>query len=168
MGEKDIFSIKKDAQNLIKNKFWFHKDTKFTGLVILSNKKVLNSLLDGLRHLPANFLVVGEVEQETESNNIVVTKKYEANLISGFDFIVSDNDCENLNNYLKNGVVPIISKDNYLSSLLSEFNPMKNEGNSFLYDKYNEWSIFHALTRYMENAKFPFDNRNLVKNVLKV
>ena len=168
MAEKDIFTAKKDTQTLIKNKFWFIRDNKFTGLVMLSSENILTPLLEWLKFLPVNFLVISNEPHEAWNNNIVITKKYEAHLISGFDFVITDNDCENLNNFLKNGVVPIIAKDNYLSSLLSEFNPMKNEGNAFLYDKNNEWCVFHALTRYMENAKFPFDNRNLVKNVLKV
>jgi hypothetical protein len=168
MAEKDIFTTKKDAQTVIKNKFGFPRDHKFTGLVLLSNEKVLTSLLQGLRFLPVNFLVLTTSQVEADNNNIVITKKLDSSMMVGFDFVVTDDDCDQLQNYLKNGVVPIITKDNRLSSLLSEFNPMKNEGNSFLYDKENEWCVFHALTRYMENAKFPFDNRNLVKNVLKV
>jgi hypothetical protein len=45
---------------------------------------------------------------------------------------------------------------------------MKNEGNSYFYDSESKWLVFWAIIRYMENYKFPFDNKNLVKNVLKV
>jgi hypothetical protein len=45
---------------------------------------------------------------------------------------------------------------------------MKNEGNSFYYEESNHWSIFYSIVRYMENYKFPFDNKNLIKNVLAV
>ena len=43
---------------------------------------------------------------------------------------------------------------------------MKDEGNAYLYDEDNEWSVFYALARYLENYKISFDNKNLVKNVL--
>lgn len=168
MSEKDVFVVKKDVQTAIKNKFMFPRDNKFTGLIHLSDTQVLSHLIEGLRFLPVNFVVVSSQAISVSDSNIAVVKKIDAGHIPGLDFIVCDNECEELGNYLKNGVVPIVIKDNYLSSLLSEFNPMKNEGNSFLYEKYNEWTIFHALSRYMENAKFPFDHRNLVKNVLKI
>lgn len=58
MGEKDIFSVKKDVQNTIKNKYLFPKDNKFTGLIILSNTKVLSQLLEGCKFLSVNFVVV--------------------------------------------------------------------------------------------------------------
>jgi hypothetical protein len=45
---------------------------------------------------------------------------------------------------------------------------MKSEGNAFLYDMYDEWSIFYALIKYVENTKFPFDNKALIENVYKI
>jgi len=55
-----------------------------------------------------------------------------------------------------------------LSALLKEFNPMKGEGNAFIYEKENIWCIFYAFIRYLENSKFPFDNKILVQNVIKL
>ena len=48
-----------------------------------------------------------------------------------------------------------------MNSILKEFNPLKNEGNSFHYDELNHWAIFYTIVRYMENYKFPFDKLNL-------
>jgi hypothetical protein len=65
-------------------------------------------------------------------------------------------------------IVPIISSKNPLNSILKEFNPMRNEWNSYLFEQDDRWAIFYALVRYLENFKFPFDNKNLVKNVLNI
>ena len=45
---------------------------------------------------------------------------------------------------------------------------ISNTWNSFLYDSDIMWSMFYALVGYLENSKFSFDNKNLVKNVLEV
>jgi glycogen synthase len=45
---------------------------------------------------------------------------------------------------------------------------MQSEGNGYIFEKNNKWEIFYALTKYLENYKFPYDNRNLVKNVLEI
>jgi hypothetical protein len=75
---------------------------------------------------------------------------------------------ENLSKYLKLWIVPIISANNTLKSVLREFNPMKNEWNAYIFQENNEWHIFYAIARYLENSKFPFDNKNLTKNVIEL
>ena len=44
---------------------------------------------------------------------------------------------------------------------------MRSEWNAYFYDESNKWSIFSSIVKYMENYTFPFDNKNLVKNVVK-
>jgi hypothetical protein len=62
--------------------------------------------------------------------------------------------------------VPIVSSNNYLSSLLKEFDAKASSGNAFLYDNMDSYSVFYALIRYLENKKFPYDNKILVKNLV--
>ena len=147
------------------------KKFKPIGLIKLENKDVLKDLRDGLLHIPAWFIIevtwVRDLNEEIWAN-ILAVWEVKADLIAWFDFIVCDDDIKNLENYLKWGVVPIIHKNNHLHTILKDFNPIKNDGNAFLYDAYNKWSIFTAIVRYMENYKFPFDNKNLVENVLSI
>lgn len=42
---------------------------------------------------------------------------------------------------------------------------MKFEGNAFLFDPANQFQMFAALVRYLENVRYPGDKRTLVKNV---
>jgi hypothetical protein len=123
-----------------------------------------------LANLPINFVVVWDFWKEWQDEqfkNIYITKKINESNIKAFDFVVLDSNITNLSDYTHNAVVPIFPTDNHLSSLLKEYQPMKNEGNSYLYEKHNQWSIFHSITRYLENYKITFDNKSLVKNVFE-
>jgi hypothetical protein len=66
------------------------------------------------------------------------------------------------------GVAPIVGSTHPIASLLSEFNPIKNEWNSFLFQELNTYSVFAAITRYLENYKFSMDNKNLIRNILSI
>jgi hypothetical protein len=167
MIRNEVFTAKKQASQRLVEKFNFPKKNKFLGLIVLSNEKVLERLLFGIASLWVNFIVISDREFPTKSENILYLKTKEG-IEEGLDFIVCDNDFANLEKLLSKWVVPISIKDNYLSSILQEFNPMKSEGNAFLYDMYDEWSIFYALIKYVENTKFPFDNKALIENVYKI
>lgn len=138
---------------------------KILGIVYLENKEIQTKLIEGLKTLQGNFIVVWEGKSE---ENILFQKEIKEEILIGCDCIIADEEISGLEKYMKEWVVPIISKKNYLSSLLSEFNPMKNEGNAFIYEQNNAWQVFYALCRYIENAKFSFDNQNLINNVTKI
>lgn len=63
---------------------------------------------------------------------------------------------------LQNVVVPIVSA---WDKRFSDFNPMKFEGNAFLFDTVDEYQMFASLVRYLENVRYPGDKRTLLKNV---
>ena len=88
--------------------------------------------------------------------------------LSGVDFILTDNDFEELKEYLSLWIAPILPTNNYLWSLLAEFDPLKSEWNCYLYEEFNVWSMYYSTVRYLENFKFPYDNRNLVKNIVSL
>lgn len=100
--------------------------------------------------------------------NVKVVKEVNKKTVGWFDFIICDNEISSLSDYLRQWTVPIISENSHMLSILNEFDPVKNIWNSFLYMEDNKWSIFYALVRYLENSKFSFDNRNLVKNILEI
>lgn len=63
---------------------------------------------------------------------------------------------------LQNVVVPIVPTGD---KRFSDFNPMKFEGNAFLFEKVDEYQMFASLVRYLENIRYPGDKRTLLKNV---
>lgn len=168
MIKTEVLSAKRQASERLVEKFNFSKKNKLLGLIVLSNEKVLEKFLPWIIWLWANFIVICDRKLFTKWDNIIYLQNKDGLDLDWFNFIICDNDFPNLEKLLSKWVVPIIIRDNYLSSILQEFNPMKWEWNAFIYDIYDEWSIFYALVKYVENTRFPFDNKVLVENVFKI
>lgn len=169
MTLENILSEKRVNNLEIKTNFGLTHKYKPLWLVKLSNKNLIENLIDWLENLWAWFVIIWDfIDIKNSSNNIIITNEIKADYLSWFDFILSDDNLENITLYSSKWITPIILRVNHLWNILKEFNPLKNEWNSFLYDESNEWSIFYSLVRYLENYKFPYDNKNLVKNVLNI
>ena len=166
MNLSELTREKRRYSDLIKSEYSFPKNNKCIWLIKIKDKEILSELIKGMAFLPMNFIVISEEAFTKNSDNIVFIDDISTHEI-WVDFVVFDDEESSLDNYFKKWITPIVSKTSHLSSILNEFNPMKNEGNSFLYDETNAWSIFYSLVRYLENYKFPFDNKNLVKNVFE-
>ena len=139
------------------------KTHKALGIVKISDKKVLKKLLKGLSELKTNFIVVTTESFDTDANNISFVSDTSF-LDAGADFVISDDAMDCISGCLEKAITPITITGN---PVLSQFDPMKNEGNAYLYHNADEWSIFATLIRYLENYKFTFDNKNLVKNIFE-
>ncbi len=136
---------------------------------ICSHVNVTDDFLEGLSYCEADFVVFQDISHLTQKDNVhhVFLQDIE-DIISGFDFFVCNGQSENIQWLLKQWVIPIAYKENYLSGLLHEFNPIKWEGNCFLFEAENKWSMYSSLIKYLENYKFPYDNKNLVKNTVQI
>ena len=156
-------------KNILIREFWLLRKNKTIWLIDITDKNLLKNLLPWLMKLPVNFIILLDEKNFSLNSikNIAFTDKIELEKKIGFDFIIWDDEVESLENYFKYWVVPIVKKDNYLSSILKEFDAKNYSWNSFLYDELDEFSIFFAVVRYLENKKFPYDNKNLVKNLLE-
>ncbi|NVP17377.1 hypothetical protein HUU51_01540 [Candidatus Gracilibacteria bacterium] len=164
-----VLKEKKEKNILLKKKLLLTSKNKAIGLIKINSKTLIKELRDALVVLPCDFVIEVEgANNEKLAENVVAISKVDNSLLIGFDFLVCDDDIDNLNSYFELGITPIVSNKNHLSSLLKEFIPAKNEGNSYIYSSLDKWSIFYALVRYLENYKFPFDNKNLVKNVVNI
>ena len=169
MNITTVFTEKKENNIKIKKTLGLLLKFKPLWLIKLANIELAWELIEWLKSLPAGFVVYSEwAKTEVISNNLVITWDLSDSFLSGFDFMVCDDDISNISIYVQKWITPIIVRDNHMSSILKEFNPLKNEWNTFYYESMDKWAIFYTIVRYMENYKFPFDNKNLVKNVLKV
>ncbi len=169
MNVTTFFSDKKHNSEKIKNMFGILLKYRPLWVIILNDKQLTDELIEWLKTLNAGFIIYLENSiLKKVSKNIVITWKIEDTYLSGFDFIICDNEIKNMRKYLEKWIVPIIIKNNYMSSIFKEFDPLKNEWNVYFYYESNKWSIFYSIVRYLENYKFPFDNKNLVNNILKI
>lgn len=75
-------------------------------------------------------------------------------LQGGFDALITDHKTLlDIGSYMSQGVVPIVPQSLFPS--LQEFNPMKFEGNAFLFEKTQSFHIFEKLIRFLENIRYP-------------
>lgn len=163
-----ILKEKKELSNNLKREYNLPLKNKALWLIKLTNKTLLQKLYFWLANLPINFVIIWDFWKkwiDEQFKNIYICDKINEINLKWFDFCIFDSETTDLAQYNESAVVSILPKNNHLSSIMKEYNPMKNEWNSYLYEKENEWSIFHAITRYLENYKISFDNKNLVKNL---
>lgn len=62
-------------------------------------------------------------------------------------------------------VVPVVPVS--ASPLFVEFDPMKFEGNAFIFDTVNQFQMFEKLIQALENMRYAGDKRMLLTNVEK-
>ena len=62
-----------------------------------------------------------------------------------------------LKNLLAYGVVPVALED----PILTDYNPITESGNAFIFSKENKWLFFAAIVRAIENFKFTYDWQNI-------
>ncbi len=164
-----VLKEKKEKNILLKKKLLLSSKNKAIWLIKINSKTLIKELRDALLVLPCDFVIEVEwANNEKLGDNVIAVSKVENLMLIWFDFVVCDDNIDSLKSYFELWITPIISTKNHLSSLLKEFNPVKNEGNSYLFDSLEKWNIFYAIIRYLENYKFPFDNKNLVKNVVNI
>ncbi len=160
-----ILKNKKENKDKLLKMYNLNDSKKALWILVLSNDLINQVLLDALKILPANFIVISKEELVFDKN---ISKSSSILQDSWLDFIVCDECEDNLMKYLKLWVVPIIYKQHHITNLLSEFNAAKVEWNSFIFENNTLCDIYYAIIRYLENYKFSYDNKSLVKNVLDI
>lgn len=155
---------KTSARDALKAKFSLAKRSKI--IVLIENfDGSFTDMIQGLSYLPADFIVLGKWETQ---KNVVMQQDQTDIDMQWIDAIITQDEDTKLEELMKIWVVPITRENNYLWKVLQEFNPGRAEGNAYLFEESSSWSAYYALVRYLENHKFPYDNRNLVKNVCEI
>lgn len=168
MNISELLHQKEEKRDELKVRFDLPRRSKILIAVHFTEKEISRQLLDGFAVLPANFIVFGSDVEQHDGKNICFQKSHESFDMTWIDAILWDCNDIKLEKVMQMGVTPLINDKNYLGSILQEFSPWRGEGNAYLYEKGSMWSAYYALIRYLENHKFPYDNRNLVKNVVWV
>jgi len=165
MNLTTILRNKNKKKQDILNKYGLKDIKKSLWLILLKENLVDEELINALKILPANFVLVTEKKIDNLVNISILKNVI---IDSWFDFIACDNCEENLMKFLESWVVPIVSKNHHISSLLSEFKAKTVEWNAFIFENDALCDIYYAIIRFVENYKFPYDHKALVKNVLQI
>ena len=93
----EIFNQKKEKNTTLKKDLWLKEKHKPLWLIKLSNKEVIKDLRDGLLTITAWFVIeVDWVAKEKIWDNIAVVSNVKESDLPGFDFIICDDDIENI------------------------------------------------------------------------
>lgn len=165
MNISELLNKKTELRNFYKDHYGLLKRPKTLIAISCENKKMQKKITKGLSILPANFIILGEVDEKIEAKNIAYEVNQSTFDMIWIDAVIHDGQHMKLEKVMEVGVVPIVSNNNYLGKILTEFHPGRAEGNSYLFEDESPWSAYYAVIRYLENHKFPYDNRNLIKNI---
>lgn len=107
-------------------------------------------LLDGLKNLDVNVVLIDEKNMESayeSADLVVIYKKDDSKIMRAW----------------ANGTVPVC----LVGGNVSDYDPVREEGNAFISRIDNEWGFFEAVVRALESYKFPYDWKHLVQLCLK-
>ena len=165
MTLSEILAGKTVARDEYKSEYSLPRRSKILIAVHFTESDMTDEVIKGLSILPANFIIFWKDIKEVEGKNLTYKKSHENFDMQWVDAIICNCNDISLESVMKKWVVPIVNEKNYLGKILQEFHPGRAEGNAYLYEDNSSWSAYYALVRYLENHKFPYDNRNLIKNV---
>jgi hypothetical protein len=88
--------------------------------------------------------------------------------LAGADIWITDilDDTIPIAELAQHRVVPVVPISQ--SKVFAEFDPMKFEGNAFIFDTVNQFQMFEKLIRALENMRYAGDKRMLLTNVEKM
>jgi starch synthase len=141
--------------------------------------ELFSTLLPGLLTLPVEILVLGKgstkygalftkLSQE-HGHRVRIMTEQEADLhrmyaASDMALFTGDpSDTEELTHCLRYGVVPVSSA----AKTLSDYDPIQETGNAFIFAVPTKWHVFASLVRAMETYKFPFDWRTIQRHCME-
>jgi starch synthase len=78
-------------------------------------------------------------------------------------FLTDPTDTPELEHVLQYGVVPVAPA----CKELSNYNPVQESGDSFLFDEPTKWHCFAAIVRALETHVFPFDWRTIQRHCME-
>lgn len=140
---------------------------------------LLEQLLPGLLSLQMEIVVLGKgsakygtlftqlaKEQSHRVHIIAEQEKDMHEMYAAADmalFLGDTTGMKELTHCLAYGVVPISTR----ATVLEDYNPVQETGNSFLFDEPTVWHAYASLVRAMETYKFPFDWRTIQRHCME-
>ena len=177
---------KKMIQNKEKNKIAFCQDfglpyDKKVPLLCITyplteknNISIIQDVMNGILEMPVEIVLTAIGTPKYQKYFTDLAKEYDKQII-----IIPDNDenkrkiyaasnmilapCDNgecldeVRQAMQYGVIPIVSNQDFVTN----YDPVHESGNAFVYSKGSPWSFFATLVRAFENFKFPYDWKNI-------
>lgn len=185
MGRSDLQKLldqKKTAKQNLFDQCWPEAKIKQPLVIVFtthekSNHEVVHKLLEGLLVLPMHVIVVSSEEAgenvKHPSGKILWfnpedgrnAPKIEEYLMAADMGVIFDEKQSTIMALFDKGVVPVAHAK---STMLANYHPNEETGNSFTYTDKNPWGVFAALVRAYETFQFPYDWQHIIRSILKV
>lgn len=144
-------NIKEQSRDALVRKLWLPKNIRAIILIDISDTITREFIISA-----CDVLGVAHVEALDKED------------IAGYDAVITDGAGDlDLVSLIQLSVVPIIPRTHALIGSFREFDPMKFEGNAFIYESVNPYLVFEKLVRYLENVRYAGDKRTLLNNLNK-
>jgi hypothetical protein len=146
----NIKNIKEEKRTLLTKNLWLPKNTRAIILSYVEDEKKKLFLREACEALSVTLL--------TGIDSIA---------LEWADAFITDTLDERvpLWELISHHVVPLIPRNKQYEKLFTEFNPMKFEGNAFIFEEATSYLMFEKLVRYLENIRYPWDKRTLLQNL---
>ena len=142
---------KEEARSALLRHLWLPKGTRATLLSYIQDADILSF-----------------IQSACQAIWVTLITHLDDMSIPGADMWVTDTitDAIPLADLAKYRVVPVVPVSS--SKQFSEFDPMKFEGNAFIFEKVDQFQMFEKLVRALENMRYAGDKRMLLANVEKI
>lgn len=156
-----LYKQKQISKKVLEKKYNIPRSRQFILLLDIIDDTIRNSLIEACKIIDIEVLLY-RIEHNTS------LPVFSGNDFSGVDIFLTDMErTVPLIEIVQAGVVPILPEMNSYGKSFSQFNPMRFEGNAFLYNTMNVYTLFEQIVRYMENVRFPEDRNVLLQNVVQ-
>jgi len=130
---------------------------------------IFEEILEGLKVMPVSVVILGQRHthiREYENIKYLDNTKANQNLLEkSIDLMILPKSEISEENCIKNGTICILNKNKANNS--KEFNPLEENGDSFILEKENPWILFASVVKALETYKFKYDWQTLRSNAFQ-
>ena len=135
----------------------------------------LNDLWDGLQALDVQIVILKEgqisnLKMPRASQGVILEASLENlhEVLAGADVFLFPAGLKRrayaISLALKYGAVPVLPQSESFDGLISDYNPVSENGVAFVYEDESVWSMFAGIVRALETYKLPYDWHSIQRN----
>ena len=137
-------------------------------LVSLNDWEIEKFIIDWLLSIENTIIFVYNSNNSYSDENVFKINDIKKIKTIILDMFVSDGDWELTSlipSFMKDWIINILPVKNVYEWVLTEFKPMQFTWNAFFYNEIEKFKIFAEIIIVLENIKYQWDKKILVKNI---
>jgi hypothetical protein len=154
-------NIKKDPNKILIGFIQEKGDTK--------RNYIFEEILEGLKLIEAFVIILGEKKshiKDYENIRYISNNKENKKILEkSIDLMILPDSETSEENCIKNGTICILN--NNKKNNIKKFNPLEENGDSFILEKENHWLLFASIIKALETYNFNYDWNTLCNNAFE-